>query len=158
MSEPATAVQIQEQNAPQGAPNVPESTERTFTQAEVDQIIADRLNRQKNKFSDYDALRAKAAAYDAEKPAFEQAQAEIENLRQTEQLRLMRETVSTEIGVPAALLTETTEEACRAQAAAILEFARPSGYPVVKDNGGILGNGQISTRDQFKSWFDQISK
>ena len=33
--------------------------ERTFTQAEMNAIIADRLNRERGKFADYDELKAK---------------------------------------------------------------------------------------------------
>ena len=37
-----------------------QQTERTFTQAEMNAIIADRLNRERTKYADYDALKAKA--------------------------------------------------------------------------------------------------
>ena len=48
-------------NATQGAPAEPE---RTFTQAEMDAIIGDRLKRERAKYADYDALLEKAKAYD----------------------------------------------------------------------------------------------
>lgn len=37
---------------------------KTFTQAEVDQIVKDRIARERAKFSDYDELKAKAAEAD----------------------------------------------------------------------------------------------
>ena len=43
---------------------VTEATERTFTQAEVDAIVGDRLKRDRAKYSDYDDLKAKAAKFD----------------------------------------------------------------------------------------------
>lgn len=42
---------------------------KTFTQAELDQIIADRLNREQRKFVDYDTLKAKASELDDIKAA-----------------------------------------------------------------------------------------
>lgn len=39
--------------------------DKTFTQADLDRIVADRLARQKAQFGDYDALKAKAAEFDA---------------------------------------------------------------------------------------------
>ena len=48
-------------NATQGAPAEPE---RTFTQAEMDAIIGDRLKRERAKYADYDELARKAKAYD----------------------------------------------------------------------------------------------
>lgn len=49
------------ENATQGAPA---ETERTFTQAEMDAIIGDRLKRERAKYADYDELKTKATAYD----------------------------------------------------------------------------------------------
>jgi hypothetical protein len=42
----------------------PPPADRTFTQAELDRIVADRLNRQKSQFADYEALKTKATKYD----------------------------------------------------------------------------------------------
>jgi chromosome segregation ATPase len=46
-------------NATQG-----ETAEKTFTQAEMDAIIGERLGRLKAKYADYDEMKAKAAKYD----------------------------------------------------------------------------------------------
>lgn len=40
------------------------SVEKTFTQAEMDAIISDRLKRERAKYADYSELQAKAAKYD----------------------------------------------------------------------------------------------
>lgn len=42
---------------------------KTFTQADVDRIVADRLNREKGKFADYDELKAKADKLDEQEAA-----------------------------------------------------------------------------------------
>ena len=48
------------ENATQSA----SAEERTFTQAEMDAIIGDRLKRERAKYADYDELKTKATAYD----------------------------------------------------------------------------------------------
>lgn len=53
-------------SATQGAPAEPE---RTFTQAEMDAIIGDRLKRERAKYADYDELKDKAQQYDAAQEA-----------------------------------------------------------------------------------------
>ena len=40
------------------------SAEKTFTQAEMDAIISDRLKRERAKYADYDEMKAKAAKFD----------------------------------------------------------------------------------------------
>ena len=42
---------------------------KTFTQAELDAIVADRLARERAKYPDYENLKAKAAKYDAAEEA-----------------------------------------------------------------------------------------
>ena len=42
----------------------PAASERTFTQAEMDSIIGERLKRAREKYADYDELKAKAAKFD----------------------------------------------------------------------------------------------
>lgn len=40
------------------------SSEATFSQADIDRIVADRLNRERSKFADYEDLKAKAGRLD----------------------------------------------------------------------------------------------
>jgi hypothetical protein len=42
----------------------PETSDKTFTQADLDRIVQDRLNRDRAKFADYDDLKAKATKLD----------------------------------------------------------------------------------------------
>ena len=46
-----------------------EKQDRTFTQAEMDAIIGERLSRERAKFADYDDLKAKASKFDATEEA-----------------------------------------------------------------------------------------
>lgn len=55
-----TTRQQHEENVRQEA----EDKGKTLTQAEVDKIVADRVKRERSKFSDYDDLKKKAGAYD----------------------------------------------------------------------------------------------
>ena len=103
---------------------------KTFTQAELDAIVADRLARERAKYPDYESIKAKAEKYDAAEEAGkselqkanERAAAlktELDGLKKANQLRELRASVAKEKGVPEALLTGETEEACKAQADAI---------------------------------------
>ena len=70
-------------------------------------------------------------------------------------LREIREKVAQEKKVPASLLNGDSEEACKAQADAILAFARPGGYPSLRDGGEAAKAGGASTRDLFADWAAQ---
>lgn len=152
----------------EGANNPAPAPDRTFSQAEVDAIVRERLTRDRVKYADYDALREKAARLDeleeASKTELQKAQdrataldKELKELRQANVLRDLRQRISTETGVPVSLLTESTEEALKAQADGILSFARP-GYPVIRDGGELptLPPAKQDTRDQFADWFAKI--
>lgn len=100
-------------NATQGAPAEPE---RTFTQAEMDAIIGDRLKRERAKYADYDELKTKAAAYDeaeeASKSELQKAveerdvlKAELERLTAEKERAEQVAKIAAETGVDAALLS-----------------------------------------------------
>lgn len=99
---------------------------RTFTQDEVNAIVTERLSRERAKYADYNDLKAKADQCDA-------VQAQLDELNRATTRKEMLVRVSAATGCPAELLTEETEEACTAQAKAIMKFANPDpGYPEVK--------------------------
>ena len=83
-------------------------------------------------------------------------QSELDSMKAAETIRITREEVAKSVGVPAHLLTADTKEECEAQAQSILEFAKPSRYPVVPDGGEPLGNPKKETRDQFADYFNQV--
>lgn len=138
--------------------------ERTFTQAELDAIVQDRLKRERDKYADYDSLKEKAQQYDeakeAEKTELEKAteraaalQTELDGLKHLNEVRALRDKVALATGVPAALLSAETEEELTEQANRILEFAKPNTYPAVKDAGEITHNvGKKTTKQQFAEW------
>lgn len=146
-----------------------ETTEKTFTQAEVDAIIGDRLKRDRAKYADYEALKEKADKFDqmeeANKTELQKAvergdtlQKELDAIKSANAIRDIRSKVSEETGVPANLLTATTDEECRAQAKTILEFANP-GYPSVRDGGEPQNPvSNKNTRNQFSDWMREAFK
>ena len=137
---------------------------KTFTQEELDGIVADRIKRERAKYEGFDDLKAKAEEYDkmveANKTELQKATeraAELEKIleekNKAEAIRTTREKVASEKGLPVNLLTATTEEACVEQAEAILSFAKPSGYPAVKDGGETSHVGKPSTAEMFaEAW------
>lgn len=140
--------------------------EKTFTQAEVDRIIGERVAREREKYSDYGTLKEKAAKFDeaaeANKTELQRATERAEELQRkldarekADGEREIREKVAAETKVPANLLTGTDEETCRQQAAAILAFAKPASYPNIPDAGEHHRTGGGKTRDQFSAWFNK---
>lgn len=141
-----------------------EQTERTFTQAELNAIVQERIGETKAKYGDYEELREKAAKFDEQveasksdlQKATERAdalQAELESLKQAEQIRNVRDEVANAKGIPASLLTGTTVEECESQADAMLAWAKkPAGYPKVPDGGDPIS--LKPAREQFADWFN----
>ena len=158
----------QEKNAPQGAQQTqPEAAAgKTFTQAELDAIVTDRLNRERAKYQDYDTLKDKAAKFDAAEEANKsdlqkatelagREKARADGLQQQLDAMNARNKVAAETGVPAALLHGSTEEECKTEAEALKKWRGPSGYPNTNDPGSPTPSGGGKTRDQFSDWFAQ---
>lgn len=82
-------------------------------------------------------------------------EAELNGIKEAEKLRVLRESISTETGVPAHLLHGDTEEALKEHAQQILEYHRPSTYPTVRDGGEVTKISKPSTRDQFSDWLGE---
>ena len=140
--------------------------EKTFTQAELDAIIGDRLAREKAKYTDYDSLKEKAEQFDKlqeeGKTELQKAndkaaslQKELDQLKSANNVRKAREKVSQEMSVPVELLTGEDEETCKKQAEAILKFAKPKSYPGTKGNSRKQA-GSTSTDDGMREFAHQI--
>ena len=109
---------------------------RTFTQEELDRIVAERLQRATAKFADYDSTKK-----------------ELADLKKANEIRDIRQQVAEEKKIPLALLTADTKEACEAQADAILAFARTSpSAPTVPDGGETQTSSGGTARDKFAEW------
>lgn len=71
----------------------------------------------------------------AAKDKADSLEAELNGLKDANRVRDIREAVAKETGVPIELLTADNEDACKAQAKGIQEYARGGNYPEVKDGG-----------------------
>lgn len=145
--------------------------ERTFTQAEMDAIIGERLRREREKYVGFEDYKAKAEKFDAAEEAAKSDLQKANELAEKYKMQLdayekeissrnAREKVATEKGIPASLLTGNTEEECQKQADNILAWrGEQPKYPNVRDSGETTKVSGGKTRDQFKDWFnDQIMK
>lgn len=141
--------------------------EKTFTQAELDKIVQERVGRERAKYDGFEDLKAKAEKYDAleeaNKSELQKAQertaeleAQIKKMTHEKEVQAVRTKVATEKGIPAELLTGETEEACISQADKILTFAQSNGYPAVKDSGEVGKTGKATARDQFDQWAKKV--
>lgn len=152
----------QEATAPETSPAEETATQpaRTFTQAEVDAIIGDRLTRERAKYQDYEDLKQRAAAAETtsaelqtQKAKAAELQAQLDALQKDIEARNARDKVSAETGVPTNLLTGQTEEENKALADAILKWRGPQqNYPTVPDGGTVNPFTGGTTREQFESW------
>lgn len=111
----------------------PQGGEKTFTQSELDAVVAQRLDRERAKFSDYDALKEKAAKFDKAEEAAKSELQKAQELAADYKAKLdardkeiaaakARGKVASETGVPEHLLVGETEEACKAYAEKLLAW------------------------------------
>lgn len=141
-----------------------QTEEKTFTQAELDAVVKDRLKREREKYADYDAVKAKATKLDeieaANKSELEKAnekaaklEAELNGIKKAAELREMREKIATENNIPANLLTGTSEEECKAQVESIKGLLSANGIPTsVSDGGEPNHSGKVSNQTVFANW------
>lgn len=132
----------------QGAP-----AERTFTQAELDAIVGDRLKRERAKYADYEDVKAKAQQFDAAQEAaktdLEKAVEERDRLKeqlkeqqeQLEQWKAERDRAeqvakaAAEHGVDPALLARMAGDVDENAAFLKQQLAAQPRYPTLNDTG-----------------------
>lgn len=132
------------------------------SQEELDQVIQSRIARERNKFADYEDVKAKAARLDEieeankseiekQEEVFKALQAENEALK----LESLRSRVAADKGVPANLLSGTTGEEINAAADALIEFkgAQKDERLHVPNEGRRPVSGG-STGSQFADFFE----
>lgn len=152
-----------------GTPAPDTQPEKTFTQEDVNKIVGDRIAREREKFADYDAIKAKAEKLDemeeANKTELQKAlekvtalQTELDGMKTAEQIRTIRDEVAQTTGVPSNLLTADTKEGCEEQAKAIKAYTESNrpGYPSVKDSGETTTNTKGTTKEQFEDWVKNL--
>lgn len=135
--------------------------EKTFTQKELDEILENRLMRERSKYANYDEIAEKAKkndeAEEANKSELQKAtkkisvlESEIEERNKKEELREIRATVGKELNVPFDLLVGETEEECRAYAKKLVAWTGGlSKYPDVNPDGGDPNGGSKMTKEEI---------
>lgn len=113
------------------------------TQADLDRIVTERLNREKAKYADYGDLKRKAAEYDqtvqANQTEAQKAQARAEAAEQQAKAaatELARYKVAAAKGVPAELLAGSTEEELTAFADQLIAFRGQQTSTATSFDGG----------------------
>lgn len=154
----------QESNAAENADQAKSTPEgKTFTQTEVNAILKERLERERSKYGDIKTLQEKAAKFDemeaANKTELEKVteqkatlEKELADIKKEAELSKIREKVAGQYNIPPSLLTADSEEALTDQAKALIEWARPSAYPNVKDGGEVQGSLKRTAKEAFKEW------
>ena len=110
---------------------------RTFSQDEVNRVIADRLARERAKYSDYDDISARAKAADEAQARADEAQARAE----AAEAAARRGEIAASKGIPPALLAgpqDGTAEALEAYADALAEWRGSN--PVSRPSSSAFGN------------------
>ena len=107
-----------------------EQAESTFSQEDVNRIVQERLQREREKYSDYDELKTaaeRAQELEAEKQTLAERVAEFE--AKEEQQKLVN-SVAEATGIPAAALKGDTKEELEAHAEVLKSLMKPTG-PVI---------------------------
>lgn len=100
-----------------------ETTEKLFTQAELDEVLTKRLARERKKFDE--ELKQTKSSTQGDKSELEQLREQLESLQQeneTNKVTALKNRVSRETGVPVELLTATAEDDIVAQAENITKY------------------------------------
>ncbi len=147
--------------------NNQQNTNRTFTQDELNAIVQTRLADERKKYADYDSLKEKAGKYDAQEEANKSElqkanekaadlQAKLDAMTKATALQDIKAKVSKETGVPVELLSGSDEATCKAQADAILKFAKPKSYPGAKKNTGTKGGSDNSDNAEWADFAESL--
>lgn len=142
--------------------------EKTFTQEDVNKLMGELRRTEREKYSDYDSLKEKAAQFDAlqeqnktelEKAleAANTANAELSKLRaQVAHDSLVRK-IADEKGVPASLLQGADEESIRSSADSLLAWQKNKAPNIPADTGGAATPTAI-TREQIEAIKDPLER
>lgn len=132
----------------EGGTTTPSGAEKTFTQADVERIIADRLKRERDKYADYDDLKAKAAEADTSRSDLQKLTDRVtaaEKRAADAEAKQLRAEVAQAKGLSAAQakrLTGTSKEELEADADELLEaFGGKKDAPKPEGEGGDEGPG-----------------
>lgn len=158
---PETTPQV-DNNATQGA-----TAGKTFTQAEMDAIIGDRLARERAKYADYNEVKAKAAKYDeaeeANKTELQKAveerdkfKAELDKLNAEKEHAKAVAQAANKYGVDSSLLARMSGDVEENAAYLKETMANTQKYGQVKDGGEVTP--PTVTRESVNAIKDPVSR
>lgn len=128
--------------------------EKTFTQAELDKAIKDRLKRERDKFADYDELKKQAEGA----KTLEDRVAEVEQRAKDAEANALRANIANEHGISAEdrdlFLTGTDEETLTTQAKRLAdrEDERKKSGNHVPNEGRTPNPPKATAGEQFAQW------
>lgn len=153
--------------------SAPQGNERTFTQAELDRVVQERLAREREKFADHDELKAKAEKLaeleaanqsDLDKAiaraeAAEKSAADAEAARKAAEVQALRARIASDLKVPSKLvkyITGETQEEIEAAAADLAATPQPSGtqpgFVPSSGTGGTAPDPSVDAAERAKAW------
>ena len=97
-------------------PETPAEDEQRFTQSEVNQIVKERIARERAKYQGFDELKEKAAKTDELQSQLEKTVGELDGIKKAQTLRELKAKIAAENNIPAELLEGVTEEKLKAKA------------------------------------------
>lgn len=135
--------------------------EKTFTQEDVNKLMGELRRTEREKYSDYDSLKEKAAQFDALQEASKSelekaleaantANAELDKLRKQVAHDTLVRKIADEKGVPASLLKGNDEESIRASADSLLNWQKTKTPNIPADTGG-AATPPTMTKEQIEN-------
>lgn len=134
------------------------------TQADLDRIVENRLQRERQKYSDYDQLKAQAeqmqglvAERDSLRSQLETANSELSTYKANDQRRQWAVEVAQETGVPADVLRGDSKEDMLAHASSLKSYLMPSAPRVGSDGRQPQNQAKPTLQQSFAEALGKIS-
>lgn len=132
MSENTTTDESQSEH-----PETPAEDEQRFTQGEVNQIVKERIARERAKYQGFDELKEKAAKTDELQSQLEKTVGELDGIKKAQTLRELKAKIAAENNIPAELLEGDTEEKLKAKAEVVKKYVNKA--PVLPNQADVPG-------------------
>lgn len=126
-------------------PKTPAEDEQKFTQSEVNQIVKERIARERAKYQGFDELKEKAAKTDELQSQLEKTVGELDGIKKAQTLRELKAKIAAENNIPAELLEGDTEEKLKAKAEVVKKYVNKAPVlPNQADFPGEPGSSEIA--------------
>ena len=123
-------------------PETPAEDEQRFTQSDVNQIVKERIARERAKYQGFDELKEKAAKTDELQSQLEKTVGELDGIKKAQTLRELKAKIAAENNIPAELLDGDTEEKLKAKAEVVKKYVNKA--PVLPNQADVPGEPGVS--------------